>query len=133
MNQTGEQWDFPNAWPPLQSFLVLGLYRTGTKEAVEYAETLARRWLMANYIGYEETGKMFEKVSFPCFFMYVYVSLNVRGNTLNFSTRVRDRKDSSKNIFLPKNRDDILVHNVIESNIRSDTKLVHTVSVCVHV
>ncbi|EFN71520.1 Trehalase [Camponotus floridanus] len=61
VNYTGEQWDFPNAWPPLQSFLILGLYRTGVKEAVNMAETLAGRWLRSNYIGYDEYGKMFEK------------------------------------------------------------------------
>lgn len=61
VNYTGEQWDFPNAWPPLQSFLILGLHRTGVKEAVNMAETLAGRWLRSNYIGYDEYGKMFEK------------------------------------------------------------------------
>lgn len=61
VNYTGEQWDFPNAWPPLQSFLILGLYRTGVKEAVDMADTLAGRWLRSNYIGYDEYGKMFEK------------------------------------------------------------------------
>lgn len=62
MNYTGEQWDFPNAWPPLQSFLVKGLHQTSVKEAVDFANTLATRWLRSNYIGYEEYGKMFEKV-----------------------------------------------------------------------
>ncbi|TGZ50282.1 trehalase [Temnothorax longispinosus] len=61
VNYTGEQWDFPNAWPPLQSFLILGLYQTGVKEAVDLAETLADRWLRSNYLGYDEYGKMFEK------------------------------------------------------------------------
>ncbi|XP_072763574.1 trehalase [Anoplolepis gracilipes] len=61
LNYTGEQWDFPNAWPPLQSFLILGLYRTDVKEAMVLANTLAGRWLRSNYIGYDEYGKMFEK------------------------------------------------------------------------
>lgn len=63
MDHTGEQWDFPNAWPPLQSFLVLGLYRTEVKEAINLAKTLADKWLRSNYLGYDEYGKMFEKVS----------------------------------------------------------------------
>lgn len=63
MNYTGEQWDYPNAWPPLQSFLILGLQQTGVKKATELAEDLAGRWLRSNYIGYEENGNMFEKVS----------------------------------------------------------------------
>ncbi|XP_036142708.1 trehalase [Monomorium pharaonis] len=60
-NYTGEQWDFPNAWPPLQSFLILGLYQTRVKEARDLAEILADRWLRSNYLGYDEYGKMFEK------------------------------------------------------------------------
>lgn len=61
LDYTGEQWDFPNAWPPLQSFLVEGLYNTGVKEAMEFAEELASRWLSSNYIGFVDSGKMFEK------------------------------------------------------------------------
>ncbi|XP_011875047.1 PREDICTED: trehalase-like [Vollenhovia emeryi] len=61
LNYTGEQWDFPNAWPPLQSFLILGLYQTKVKEAVDLAETLADRWLRSNFLGYDEYGTMFEK------------------------------------------------------------------------
>ncbi|CAL7933083.1 unnamed protein product [Xylocopa violacea] len=61
LNQTGEQWDFPNAWPPLQSFIVMGLHWTGVKEAMDVGRELAFRWLSANYLGYEETGQMFEK------------------------------------------------------------------------
>jgi hypothetical protein len=63
LNYTGEQWDYPNAWPPLQSFLILGLYQTEVKEAVDFAKDLAARWLRSNYIGYKENGNMFEKVN----------------------------------------------------------------------
>lgn len=63
LNHTGEQWDFPNAWPPLQSFIVMGLHWTGAREAMDFAHELAFRWLAANYAGYKETGQMFEKVS----------------------------------------------------------------------
>jgi len=63
MNYTGEQWDYPNAWPPLQSFLILGLYQTEVKEAMDFAKDLAGRWLRSNYIGYEEKGNMYEKVN----------------------------------------------------------------------
>ncbi|KYN44386.1 Trehalase [Trachymyrmex septentrionalis] len=61
INYTGEQWDFPNAWPPLQSFLILGLYQTQVKPAIDLAKALADRWLKSNYLGYDEYGKMFEK------------------------------------------------------------------------
>ncbi|XP_039312721.1 trehalase isoform X2 [Solenopsis invicta] len=65
VNYTGEQWDFPNAWPPLQSFLILGLYQTHVKEAIDLAKELADKWLRSNYLGYDEYGKMFEKRQRP--------------------------------------------------------------------
>lgn len=61
LNLTGEQWDFPNAWPPLQSFIINGLYLTGVEEAVNEAITLADRWVRSNYLGYVDYGAMFEK------------------------------------------------------------------------
>jgi len=61
VNYTGEQWDFPNAWPPLQSFVIQGLHRTGQSEAIEFAKILADRWLNSNYQGYDAYGKMYEK------------------------------------------------------------------------
>lgn len=44
--------------------MIQGLYRTGITEAVQFSENFAREWLESNYIGYEATGKMFEKVSY---------------------------------------------------------------------
>lgn len=61
LNYTGEQWDYPNAWPPLQSFIIMGLYKTGVPAAMSFAELLADRWVRSNYIGYAGTGNMFEK------------------------------------------------------------------------
>lgn len=61
LKQTGEQWDFPNAWPPLQSLIILGLYQTHVPEAVSFSKELSNRWIRANYIGFSEYGKMFEK------------------------------------------------------------------------
>ncbi|XP_066585009.1 trehalase-like [Prorops nasuta] len=61
--QTGEQWDYPNAWPPLQSFVVAGLHQTADKQAIQFSEELCDRWLKANYKGYVEYDKMFEKYS----------------------------------------------------------------------
>ncbi|XP_012269017.2 trehalase-like [Athalia rosae] len=58
---TGEQWDYPNAWPPLQSILVLGLHGTGWEPATSVAKTLATRWLRANLAGFTEYNEMFEK------------------------------------------------------------------------
>ena len=61
LNYTGEQWDYPNAWPPLQSFIVMGLYMTEEEAAVNFARELASRWLASNYIGFSDNGQMFEK------------------------------------------------------------------------
>ncbi|XP_034248926.1 trehalase-like isoform X2 [Thrips palmi] len=58
---TGEQWDFPNCWAPLQAFIVQGLDKTGQPDAQNLADELARRWLHANYIGFEQNSMMFEK------------------------------------------------------------------------
>lgn len=61
LNYTGEQWDYPNAWPPLQSFVIMGLYKTAVPKAMSFAQMLADRWISSNYIGFASTGQMFEK------------------------------------------------------------------------
>lgn len=60
---SGEQWDYPNAWPPLQSILIGGLENSGYDEARKLAKEQATIWLRANYIGYNHWQKMFEKYS----------------------------------------------------------------------
>ncbi|CAH0719622.1 unnamed protein product, partial [Brenthis ino] len=60
---SGEQWDFPNAWPPLQSILIGGLDRSGNNEAKQLAREQAKIWIRSNYIGYSTWQKMFEKYS----------------------------------------------------------------------
>ena len=32
----GEQWDMPNVWPPLEHMLIMGLYNSGLKQAMEW-------------------------------------------------------------------------------------------------
>ncbi|KAI4456205.1 trehalase [Holotrichia oblita] len=58
---TGEQWDFPNAWPCLQSIVVEGLQNSGVPIGRHWAREFAERWVRANMYGYNETGHMFEK------------------------------------------------------------------------
>ncbi|KAK9500278.1 hypothetical protein O3M35_001566 [Rhynocoris fuscipes] len=60
-DNTGQQWDFPNAWPPLQAFLIQGLESIGTMDTSMIAFKLASIWVKTNYIGYEKYQKMFEK------------------------------------------------------------------------
>lgn len=58
---TGEQWDFPSAWPPLQEIVITGLYSTGDPTAKEIALNYAKRWVDSNALGYKKSGEMFEK------------------------------------------------------------------------
>ncbi|CAL5013388.1 unnamed protein product [Urochloa decumbens] len=59
--RTGQQWDFPNGWPPLQHLIAEGLLHSGSKEAARLAEDIATRWVRTNYGAYKATGKMHEK------------------------------------------------------------------------
>ena len=55
---TGEQWDAPNGWAPLQWIAVTGLRRYGHDDL---AETIARRWLEMVSEVYRSTGRLLEK------------------------------------------------------------------------
>jgi alpha,alpha-trehalase len=64
---TGEQWDFPNAWPPLQSIVIQGLIYTNDRDANNLAFELAQNWVYANHKGFNDTNVMFEKVRIQYF------------------------------------------------------------------
>jgi alpha,alpha-trehalase len=55
---TGEQWDAPNGWPPLQFLAVRGLLNYGYNDV---AQTIAVRWMKLNEKVFQSTGKMLEK------------------------------------------------------------------------
>lgn len=55
---TGQQWDSPNGWAPLQWIAVNGLRNYGHDRL---AETIARRWLATVTTVYADTGKLLEK------------------------------------------------------------------------
>lgn len=55
---TGQQWDAPNGWAPLQYIAVKGLMNYG-HEAL--AKTIAERWMNVNEKVFATTGKMLEK------------------------------------------------------------------------
>lgn len=59
--RTGEQWDYPNAWPPLQSIMIGGLDKSRYPQAKKLAKELVAIWIRSNYIGYRKWHKMFEK------------------------------------------------------------------------
>ncbi|MFD2137025.1 trehalase family glycosidase [Novosphingobium resinovorum] len=58
IRHTGQQWDAPNGWAPLQWVALEGLNRNG-QEAL--AKDVAARWLGTVNCTYLETGKMLEK------------------------------------------------------------------------
>jgi Trehalase len=55
---TGQQWDAPNAWAPLQWIAIEGLrhYRE-----ITLAETIAQQWMLKVITAYRATGKLMEK------------------------------------------------------------------------
>lgn len=55
---TGEQWDDPNGWAPLQWMSIAGLARAGQ---IGLAKEISNRWLQLNEKVFKETGKMMEK------------------------------------------------------------------------
>ncbi len=55
---TGQQWDEPNGWAPLQYLAVIGLQRYGE---TALAHTIATRWIKTNVDYYVRTGKLVEK------------------------------------------------------------------------
>ncbi|XP_042889789.1 trehalase-like isoform X2 [Penaeus japonicus] len=63
--RSGQQWDFPNAWAPLQHLVIMGLYnaRSIHHEAENLSLSLAEKWIRTNWLGYQQSipHAMFEK------------------------------------------------------------------------
>jgi alpha,alpha-trehalase len=55
---SGQQWDAPNGWPPLQWIAVQGLRRSGE---MDLASAIALGWVRENVDGFRTTGKLVEK------------------------------------------------------------------------
>lgn len=62
LTKSGQQWDYPNAWPPLQDIVIETLRQSDVEEANDYALKLAQNWTLTNWRAYKETDLMFEKV-----------------------------------------------------------------------
>ena len=58
LKTTGQQWDAPNGWAPLQWITIKGLENYGLKDE---AKDVAERWVALNEKVYRNTGKMMEK------------------------------------------------------------------------
>ncbi|XP_050451168.1 trehalase isoform X5 [Cataglyphis hispanica] len=61
LEHSGEQWDYPNAWPPLQYFFIMSLNNTGDPWAQRLAYEISERWVRSNYKAFNETRCMYEK------------------------------------------------------------------------
>jgi alpha,alpha-trehalase len=55
---TGQQWDAPNGWAPLQWVTIAGLEAYGDQLM---AKRIAQRWVALNLRVFKETGKLMEK------------------------------------------------------------------------
>ncbi|GAA4364328.1 alpha,alpha-trehalase TreA [Hymenobacter saemangeumensis] len=55
---SGQQWDAPNAWAPLQYLAIVGLRRY---QQPALADTVAARWARLNLRVFQQTGKLLEK------------------------------------------------------------------------
>uniref|UniRef100_H2Z8Q7 Trehalase n=1 Tax=Ciona savignyi TaxID=51511 RepID=H2Z8Q7_CIOSA len=61
LSTSGEQWDFPNAWPPLVHMIIEGLASSNSTTLQSEALQQARKWISGNYRAYVKTNFMFEK------------------------------------------------------------------------
>jgi len=60
---SGQQWDFPNAWPPLQWMFIFGLSQGEHESLKMAAKEAAQKWVSANWIGWKMNNTMYEKVT----------------------------------------------------------------------
>lgn len=58
LENTGQQWDWPNGWAPLQWAAIVGLRNYGEHEL---ASEIKKRWIKTVRDGYLEQGKLVEK------------------------------------------------------------------------
>jgi alpha,alpha-trehalase len=58
LQKTGQQWDSPNGWAPLQWMAIAGLENYGHHPL---AATIAQRWIKLNTDVFNRTGKLMEK------------------------------------------------------------------------
>ena len=58
LETTGQQWDAPNGWAPLQWIAITGLANYGQ---TDLAKTISKRWIQLNADVFKRTGKLMEK------------------------------------------------------------------------
>ncbi|EFN59576.1 hypothetical protein CHLNCDRAFT_7735, partial [Chlorella variabilis] len=61
LRETGQQWDWPNAWPPITCMLVEGCQKYGGEAGAQLAAAMAQQYLETAHAGWEQSGRNFEK------------------------------------------------------------------------
>ncbi|XP_037361294.2 trehalase isoform X2 [Talpa occidentalis] len=61
LKNSGQQWDLPNAWAPLQDLVIRGLAKSRSPRTREVAFQLAQNWIRTNFDVYAKTSAMYEK------------------------------------------------------------------------
>ena len=61
LNNSGQQWDFPNVWPPLEHMIIVGMHSSPDSKVQEEALCLARRRVDHCLKVFLEQGHMYEK------------------------------------------------------------------------
>ncbi|KAG6447080.1 trehalase [Manduca sexta] len=59
--RSGEQWDFPNVWPPAVGIVIGALEGMGTIEGNRLAKEVCQVWVWATHKGFSKNKQMFEK------------------------------------------------------------------------
>ncbi|VDN42533.1 unnamed protein product [Gongylonema pulchrum] len=67
---SGQQWDFPYAWPPLDHMIIEGMRKSEDPYAQKAAFQMAQKWIRKSYNTFQATGLILEKVR--AFFLYSY-------------------------------------------------------------
>jgi len=60
-----QQWDYPDAWPPLQHMIIEGLRHSQSPSGSALAFNLTSAWLNSGYRAYQQYQLMFEKYYAP--------------------------------------------------------------------
>merc|ERR1712136_78905 len=58
---SGQQWDFPNTWPPIMHMIIEGMATSEVEEIQHEAFVQSERWIRNIYKAYKSTDAMFEK------------------------------------------------------------------------
>ncbi|KAH8271604.1 hypothetical protein KR018_010892, partial [Drosophila ironensis] len=67
LNPTGEQWDYPNVWAPMQYGMVQALLNLETVDARKLGLDWAYRWVLSNFKAYRDDLHMYEKYNAEVF------------------------------------------------------------------